>query len=578
MKEFDIIQFVKMFFTLPKPVQKELWHHIFTSMTVHTRKRKPDELLLSLRPNEEPHIHQFRIANYRAITYGSMNRAFDATYRMICSINYSIVAPDTIKTFIKEPIFMNYTLQVFLEKIFLKRDIEDPNGIMIWLPTGAGVQDNSQSVIPQPFLFYSEDIYYMDTEVLVIKSDEKSIVQIDSNGQESLMGDVYYIITKMSFFKLIQVGLYSNHIFETHEIYAHKMGEIPAIVLGGDLNAEGVHESYFSPYLAFGDEAVATFSDWQASKLTAGHPIIEEFELYEETKFEGTEVDKSSNPIAFGEEKYKNNGERKVKHSSPYGIRVRKVPAKDSTFDDTLGPEFPSRRYISPDVEALRYTGDAWKDLVRMAEESINVKNQTLAISGAAKEIDNEDKYSMITKIGNNYFNVMQNCLRYISGYQNKGKIDPSIKINKPEVFRIKTEMDLVNEISTLKEKNVPALFLSEATIELSIKRFSGNPVSQKIFNVIILLDPLFVYSVAEKREMVLTNVVHQKEFTRSTYAYPLLMRIAYEKTAQVFIEMSYEQIVAEFDKLIEPYYIPEILLVDPASAGGAGAPPAPVA
>ena len=49
------------------------------------------------------------------------------------------------------------------------------------------------------------------------------------------------------------------------------------IVLGGDFNADGLYESFFAPYLAFGNEAIRQFSDWQAISTTASFPIREEF-------------------------------------------------------------------------------------------------------------------------------------------------------------------------------------------------------------------------------------------------------------------------------------------------------------
>ncbi len=77
----------------PYPLEKE-FKEAFEEMAVHTRKRKPKELLLDRRPNEPKDVYDYRLKNYEPITYGSMNQAFDNINRILNKVSYSLVVPD----------------------------------------------------------------------------------------------------------------------------------------------------------------------------------------------------------------------------------------------------------------------------------------------------------------------------------------------------------------------------------------------------------------------------------------------------------------------------------------------------
>ena len=140
-------------------------------------------------------------------------------------------------------------------------------------------------------------------------------------------------------------------------IYNHNIGEIPVIVLGGDMNAEGYYESFFAPYCAFGDEAINTFSDWQAIKVTSGFPYTEEFY----TECEVSSINKSSDPVTKGEEKYSRKISLQKFPRTPYNTIIRQIPSANAndaqiTGERILPVDVPSKRFISPDVETLKYS------------------------------------------------------------------------------------------------------------------------------------------------------------------------------------------------------------------------------
>lgn len=556
---FDILEYIKNFLKIDNKAQVRRWEDVFNQMAVHTRKRKPMELLLKQRPNEESHILNYRLENYRPITYGSMNRAMDSVGRILNKIQYEVVVDDKTRAYLDKKQFEKektaYDFFTYFEKIVFKRTIEDPNGFLAWLPTGRGVEDNGFEVEPKPFFFSLYQIRDINQDVIAFLSDEKS--QIISGG-DVFDGEVFYILTKTKFYKLVQVSKDKRVKYRLDEIYTHNIGEIPAIVLGGDMNADGYFESYFAPYTAFGDEAISTFSDWQAIKVTSGFPYREEF--YTECEIKVAEKpDKSSDPISKVEQKYRRKTELDKFPRTPYNTIIRKIPGNKADSEISgeriLPVDIPSLRFISPDIETLRYTGESWEKLIEMAEDALhlNLGNNSNQTEGA-KRMDKEEHYAMIDKVSNNFFNhQMLNSIKFIDCYLRMIPFEKSdATINTPSTFVLKTEMDLVNEISELKTNNAPSIFLSEATIELAKKRFNGSPLSKKIFDLICIVDPLFIYSINEKMSLVNSGACSTDAYISSVYAYTILQRMAMEM--KDFLTADYNKIEIRYKELLQPY------------------------
>lgn len=584
---FDIKLYIKDFWLIDNSAVIREWQKIFDQMAVHTRKKVPSELLLSQRPNEEDHIYNYRIWNYRAITYGSMNRALDSVSRILNKIQYTIKCEDNVRKYLDSKQFAaqgsQYDFQTYFEKIILKRDIEDPNGFIAWLPTGEGLTNSAKAVNPKPILFYSHQLYDATEDVITFLSDEKS--PISRGGKVVLAGDVYYLITKDTFYKLVQISdsvdatatmTARKARFRLDLIYKHNIGEIPVLVLGGDMNADGYFESYFAPYCAFGDEAIVTFSDFQAIKVTSGYPYREEFYTECEVREinDGREnMGNARNPNPK-DEKYKKPEKKLAKFpQTPYNAIIRTIaPDKNSKIAQNLGErvlpnDIPSIRFISPDINVLKYIGEVWEKLIEKAEDALhlNLGINNSNVADKTVQTQKEEHYAMIEKISNNYFNhLMINSIKYIDCYLNRRTIDVAVcAINRPSSSIVKTEEDLINELTSLTASNVPPVFLAETVNELGLKRFSGNPLSQKIFSIIPIIDPLYVYGISQKLQMVNSGGITSDAYVRSIYAYPILLQIANEKTADVFQNLTPEQIVPLFDEKLKPYLIAPVQAFD---------------
>lgn len=556
---FDFAKWLEDFFLYGQLIDKGAWEKIFKEMAVHTRKATPEQLLKARRPNEEQEVFEYRVANYEPITYGSMNKAFDSLFRLMNGINYNLQISDDLRKYINDRNFCGHTLEAFLSNVVLKRDIEDPNGFLLWYPSGEGVTDNTKKIAAKPMLIYSGDLYYADENVFAFLSCEKSKIK-NADNKWAMEGDVYWIFTNNHFYKLSQVGKQKNKIkdFELKLIYEHNIGDIPVICLGGDMNADGFYESFFAPYCAFGNEAIRQFSDWQAALTRSVHPHVEVFATQCELRL----IEKNANrkdPDNDGkEEKYKHKIELRPLENSPHGYTIRGIPDSNG-MGNVLDVNIPSKRFNAPPIENAKYSGESWQLLLSKAEDALHLNLGQTNQSGVAKELDKEAHYSMITKIGNNYFdNIMLNSLKYVD------KIvfpvlggSKEIVINKPSTFKVKTEGDLIDEIGTLTEKKVPAIFMSSATMDLSKKYFSGDLLKQKIFEIISQEDPLYIYSREQMDSMLASSVITKEAAIRSVYMYGLLLQIANETGYDKFIQMDSTKVMEQFELLIVDY-IPE--------------------
>lgn len=557
-----IEEYIKNFLKLPKKECVKEWEKVFTAMAVHTRKALPKDLLLKRRPNEEEHIYNYRLDNYEAITYGSMNKSFDDLFRIVNAVNYQINANTDVLKFVADSKFYyqneSLSLGMYIQKVVMKRMIEDPNGWLVWFPSGAGVSDSSQKISPKPLLVYSYQYHYADENIFSFLAEEKSPLR--TNGGIEYCGDVYYIYTKELLIKLYQSGTKSSPVWVREDIYKHNIGKIPVITLGGDINAEGYYESFFSPYLAFGNEAIRQFSDWQAGMISSNHPIKEVFEAECEVDI----ISKISNNIPSMEQKFEKQvqqGKLKLRNktASPYAVIERQIKSKQQeNFEGNLPYEIPSVRFIQPNVENIKYAGEAWEKLLERAEQSLNI-DLTVGVnqSGVSKQIDKESQYSMLTKIGNNIFdNIFLNSLKFIDAFINVVSFEKTeASIVKPTTFWIKNEDDLVNEIGILKEKNAPNFFMAQASVELAKKRFSGNPVTEKIFTFISVYDPLYIYTSEEKISMKASGSVESDDVTNSIYMFTILQQIVYELTPEGFMKTPLDKLKERFDIIIQDYY-----------------------
>ena len=382
----DIVYLNDNLSKIDKPKNWNEWNHVRETMFVHTRGKNPGEILTSRRPNEDPEIQKYRLDIYEPITKGSINRAIDKLYRIFSSANFSIQVSDELSTYLNTQKFDNQYFYSYIQKYVVRRMIEDPNGWLVWIPTGEGLTNPSVKVDVYPLIIGSNQIRFLGIDEGIISwvaEDEKS--EVYQNGRGKKEGQIIYTLTPDGYYKHTQIGIKKDNKFVVELIYQHNIGFLPGVVLGGDVTDDDYFESYFSAFVPFGNEAIRQYSDWQGVMTTTCFP-------YREEVAETCSAPGCRDGACWNENEQEHypcrvcKGTGRVITRSPFGVFLRE---KNNSILDGGGNNSsePMIRFVSPPVDVIEYSGNAWQTLLKKAEDSLHLNPINEAQSGTAKEI-----------------------------------------------------------------------------------------------------------------------------------------------------------------------------------------------
>jgi hypothetical protein len=523
------------------------WEHVRETMFVHTRGKKPGKILTERRPNEDPEIKRYREMIYEPITKGSIQKAIDKLYRIFQNANFSIQVSDELNAYLSTVKFNENFFYSYIQKFVVPRMIEDPNGWLVWIPTGEGLTNPSVKVDVEPLIIGTDQIKYIDRySITWIDYKEKSRIKKSNKMVDE--GLVYYTMTTDTFYKHVQYGDDRKLQFEIIPIYVHNIGKVPGCVLGGDLTPEKYFESYFSAFVPFANEAIRQYSDWQGVMTTSAFP-------YREEVGETCDAKGCRDGIIYDSENEEHdlcrrcNGTGKIVSRSPFGVFIRE--RGNAAFSGESSSE-PLIRFVTPPVDIIQYSGDAWQTLLKKAEDALHLNVIDEAQSGVAKIIDREDSFAQLTKISNNIFDeIIYKSLVYIEAYRNVTN-PQAPNIIKPISFSMKTEWDLMQEIINLTDRNAPVSFLIETTKDLARKRFSGNKAVSRLVEVLVSYDPIYTISAKDKISMMQSGIIEKEDVLKSLHAYKALTTIVAQNGTAV-LEEPLSDIFAMIDAFLAP-------------------------
>lgn len=558
--EFTIELYQRSFKSYPKPAAKQLWVSDFENTIVHTRGVLPKKLISKRRPNEPEEVQTYREENYRRITKFPFNQAITNLQRILSQSNVYVQYPEGLKDFLNGNNFSRASFLHYFQKKVVRRMIEEANGLLLWFPSGVGATDPRVKVEIIPLLIPVERIEHYDENVLTFLSDEHSMVMVGKN--EELTGEVYYSVTKNEIWKRSQTGKKGDNEFEWTLYYTHNLGFVYSLVLGGDESAEEIEthdlnhtketvlylSSYFNSAVSIADECLCQFSDHQGIMVSSAYPIRE----VEPT--ECTADGCHNGKISVKDSKPKNcsrcGGTGLIAApNGPYGVIVR--PKRNNKPDNQQTVEIPVMRFISPDTAILDYSGKHWQELLAMTKAALNLLFIQEAQSAIAKDRDRDDKLSFLDKVGQNvYLYLIRNSIQIIHKLRFPNEEIPEVPISLPSTFVVKNESELLADIGIMREKSAPPFLISSGFRELITKRYNADPVALKMFDTLVVYDPYFTYTVAEKTSMLATNMMSEEDAQRSILAYSVLYN--YSNNTEGFVLMSIDEIITAIEPLVQ--------------------------
>ncbi len=540
----DVNKVNKSFFSIPAPDVKKRWEQEYKDITVHTQRKSPGELLTKRRPTESKETYEYRVANFEHLTNNIFNRAVERLQELLTESNASVSVSENLTQYIEELKIDNLKFWQWMNSKVIRRMIDDPNGLIVWWPDGEGITDASSSVEVKPLLILSKKIRHWRKDFVSWKSEE--INKITLQNGTTVDGEVYYLVDETYYYKYVQIQAGGISKYQLQPYYKHGLGKMPLITLGGDQitdekTDELVYTSFFYGAVPPANEAIKNYSDHQASVITSAHPIRE----MESTTctHQGCESGKIRE-AGKGMNQWKTcpscKGTGLARPLSPYGVLLR--PKNKSINGDEAVRTDAIKYHVLPPAN-LEYQEKHWRNFLADAEKALNLLRVESAQSGLAKEIDREGTKAMIDKIGFHFYNhIVKQSLEFISKLRFINQ-NASVTLVLPKSFKPKTEADLAEEVTMLKEKGAPSFLIQMATHHLIKERYSSDKVALKMAEYLLAYDPLFPYTEDEKGMMLANGAVERDQYSFSVLSPSILFKVQMEMGKPAFLNATMDAI-----------------------------------
>ena len=490
--------YLQRFFDLPRPARQSRWVKIRNEMRIHTQGTCPKEVLLRRHPHEDEESFDWRIENYVAITRPVILRAIQLISRILEDSSYGLEISQELTEYLSQNRFCGTDFFLFLRGQVLLWMIEDPNARLVWLPEGEGCTDSSVPVEVKPVLVASDQIRYADEEAFIFLAETKEPAS-----------ETYYLLTKNEVVKIErQAEDVGNHFF-ANVIYEHHLGILPVLELRGNSVTGGYYESFLASFLAFGNEAIRQFSDWQVVMATGAYPF-KEIQL-SPCQYAGCHHGKVGQKHCP-----RCDGKGFELHMGPFSAMVRPM---NPSFSGEEKNNTPMLRFITPPTEIIEYSQQAWEVLLQKAEEALSLRHVYEAQSGIAKIHDKEELYTLLSHIGANiYDHLMAGSLNIIERYRNP--FTPStVAVWKPASYQLADGKAWQNTFEEqIKTGAAPHLILQSLSRWTEIQ-YGANPAIQRMTQFLIKHDPLIALSDAQITEWKEKSWITEAEWLFHRYA-----------------------------------------------------------
>ena len=460
----------------------------------------PESLFKTKAPREDDNQWKYRQANYRSNTRVHWNKAVNSTNRIYNKQNYDIIYKDDKAAYSSEsakdyfttdyPKFGN--LMNWFQSVFHCEKFVDANAVAVVMPKY--IPEATELVSPIAKIYPNKDIYHYSNEMVLILSDERSLVTYGGTSKKE--GMVFYLFTSDWIYKIIQVGKKVDYKFEIEEYYEHGLGEVPAMFLKG-YPIKDYYKSYFYDALDALDEALYDYSTLQLGKVDRVFPIKNEIvDKCHNSECEGGYIPDGIETDSEGNTRKKFStcpscsGSGLAGKSGP--LVVNAISSDRYNDPDLQTPPFPNVAFVSPDVEPLRFLKEDIDNNLTNAFVSLNLPVTIDKLSGketaTGRLIDREEFYSFLVHLSQENFEQLDTLMWWIGGMRYGSDYQGHIII-PPHDFAIRSAAELTTEINDAV--NMPDVVKDELTKQYVSTRLNSDPDAVRIGEIISTVDSL---------------------------------------------------------------------------------------
>lgn len=516
----------------------------------------PEHLFINHSPNQTEEEYKYMKENFKQTTLPVFIDFDAANKRCFNDGNWNIYyhedqaeyieAGKTYQDYLEKHIKDFGSLEDYVKFYLATQKSVDANGVVavkpVEIPTiedeesGETYFDNSQLLEPQPFFYCSEQVLSEsknDSKYIIVQSHEKS--EVDYSGKTSYMGYVLEVYDSENIWRVYQTGKFVDFTYEVEVYFNHGEGVIPACRLQGIphmVNESIVWQSPFLYACDLLDLALMNKNYLQCSIATVMFPY--RIALGDECEFKFTNNDESGTVSHCEQGQIRDYSTGRFSpcpacHGSGLKSRFSQVggtmilKAKSTTSEGDSGFTGKALEFVSPETSASDFVNKIIEQDTDKAYDVIHVKRSTTQSTGTGVQgdgtatssiLDLKTMYASIKIFSDQIFGKYEFIANRI-GWQRYGEYFNPPVISYPVSFDFNTEEDYLKQISAAYEAHLPTPVIIEIIMKYLKSLYYNEKQSQRIFDLIIASDRLFVMSrdeamaanktgLAEKWEVVL--------------------------------------------------------------------------
>jgi hypothetical protein len=357
--------------------------------------------------------------------------------------------------------------------------------------------------------------------------------------------------TEEGFFRIEELG---NDQYKVDQ-YEYETKFLPVTEAGGVYDKKGICKSFLHPFVPFGNLALLQHSQHTAVNFTFSFPRMSEIQPPCDAPncVEGRiDCDVSAEfPDGF-KPCTRCKGKGTLANQTPYKVYIKKYDP-NGMEGDNKHLEVDDVKYYTPPTGILEYSKQEWRDYLAMAERAVYVSQrvQTGNVESAdSKEIDRDDMYSFLSKVGQCYFSKLRFALQAIENYYATSPTE--VVVNIPYSYAIVSEEEAFAVLEKILTSSV-SVVLKANQVESFLNKFvsQSSPI-RKFMDVLKLVDLLLYYNDTQIPTLKSNNIISADHWVIHVYAFPVLLQL-YQVDKNLFLQET-QTIVDRLNTELEQY------------------------
>lgn len=491
-------------------------------LSIHADGEPPKDIITARRPKESKEIQAYRETIYVSKTEAPVFKVFNSLMKIRKSqdwmIKYSknhskIADKETLEQYMEKdfPKYSSFTNWFFA--ICFKQYLIDANAVSFLMPEnlldnqGAyEVEETNEYLEPYPVIYNSHQILDYSQDHYLLHSAEKNIY---TKGKSNNEGDIFYLVDSNSIYEFKEIDPKPEYTITT---YAHNLGELPVVKLGGWVKKElknlCLYKSRISPMLPELKEAVREYSDLQAEIVQHIHSTLWAIESQKCNTCSGSGKvisGKDAAPI-----KCKDCKGRGFYPFNPYENFIVRAPKAGESASPT-----PPVGYIQKQIEIAKLQNERVQDHIYYALAAINCEFLTstpLNQSGKAKQVDRSEIDNFVHSVAEDIIRIFDDHYSISNNYRNRIIVPNQDEretllpfINVPIKYDILSEEFLVDEVAKARQSSINKAILNACEIEYANKKFGADDDIRNFVISCIELDPF----ASEAEDMIILKLTN---------------------------------------------------------------------